>query len=63
MALAAAVMALREAGAAAVLLAAADADPARAEAIGADGAVSEGIDMVARLGELLGQGDHEEQPA
>ncbi|MFT3863677.1 MAG: methylmalonyl-CoA mutase family protein [Solirubrobacterales bacterium] len=52
-ALAAAVMALREAGSRTVLLAAAAADPARAAEIGADGAVREGVDMVERLGELL----------
>ncbi|HVW46625.1 MAG TPA: methylmalonyl-CoA mutase family protein [Solirubrobacterales bacterium] len=53
-ALAAAVMALREAGAVTVLLASAEADPARAAELGADGAVSEGIDMLAALESLLG---------
>jgi len=62
-ALAAAVMALREAGARTVVLAAAAADPERAAELGADGAVSEGIDMVARLGSLLDDLDHEGEPA
>ena len=52
-ALDAAILALREAGARTVLLAAADADPERAAALGADGAVAEGIDLIDRLGSLL----------
>jgi methylmalonyl-CoA mutase len=61
--LAAAVMALREAGARKVLLATAKADPARAAELGADGAVAEGIDMIAGLGDLLDDADREGQAA
>jgi methylmalonyl-CoA mutase len=62
-ALTAAVASLREAGAVTVLLAAAKADAARAEALGADGAVAEGIDMIERLGGLLDQAEQQGQPA
>jgi methylmalonyl-CoA mutase len=62
-ALAAAVTALREAGAATVLLAAAKADAGRAAAVGADGAVAEGVDMIARLGALLDRAEKEAQAA
>jgi methylmalonyl-CoA mutase len=62
-ALAAAIMALREAGARTVLLAAAKAGSERAAEVGADGAVGEGVDMIARLGELLDDLDHEGDPA
>jgi methylmalonyl-CoA mutase len=62
-ALAAAVMALREAGAHTVLLASAEADPARAAELGADGAVAEGADLLDRLGDLLAAAAHEEEPA
>jgi methylmalonyl-CoA mutase len=62
-ALAAAIMALREAGARIVLLAAAKADEERALELGADGAVGEGVDMIARLGALLDDLDQEADPA
>lgn len=62
-ALVAAVMALREAGARTVLLAGPKADPERAAELGADGAVSEGVDMIASLGELLDAADRKADPA
>jgi methylmalonyl-CoA mutase len=61
-ALAAAVMALRQAGAEQIVLAGAKVDPERATETGADGVVAEGLDMVARLGEILDAGERQGDP-